>query len=252
MINLIKPKVELIPQPRTIEDAYKFLELVGRVCYKSENRITEESAENFLVSLYKRGHLSIFAHLTTGKHAKDLRRTIEFFKGPTNGDHKEFLKALIGDMMCAKLTDIYPTPFTFRITCSRSCSHQLVRHETSLFAQESMRYCNYKGNVTVIEPLWLKDLDTSIKEEYLSYLEKSSQAYDNLILSGLKPEQARGVLPQDVKTELIMTFPRILVTSNGKDIDLVDHFLKLRLDPHAQDEIRFIAKEINALTNYNL
>ena len=107
---------------------------------------------------------------------------------------------------------------TVRFVCDRGVSHELVRHRVASFAQESTRYCNYSkdkfGNeITVIKPLffeqWDKDLDN--KCETMSYglwvrsCEQSEIAYFNLLKEGASPQEARSVLPNSLKTEIIVT-----------------------------------------------
>lgn len=107
---------------------------------------------------------------------------------------------------------------TVRFVCDRGVSHELVRHRPCSFAQESTRYCNYSQDkfgeeITVIKPLffeqWDKDLDN--KCETMSYglwarsCEQAEKAYFNLLKEGATPQEARSVLPNSLKTEIIMT-----------------------------------------------
>lgn len=128
---------------------------------------------------------------------------------------------------------------TVRFTCSRACSHQLVRHRIASYSQESQRYVNYSrgkfGNqITFIKPL---DFDSMTIEQQFKYkiaLEDSERSYMSLISLGLKPQQARGVLPNDTKTEVIVTM----------NLRSWRHFFKLRTDKHAQLEIRTLASNL--------
>lgn len=107
---------------------------------------------------------------------------------------------------------------TVRFICDRGVSHELVRHRPCSFAQESTRYCNYSQDkfgeeITVIKPLffeqWYKDLDN--KCETMRYglwarsCEQAEKAYFNLLKDGATPQEARSVLPNSLKTEIIMT-----------------------------------------------
>jgi thymidylate synthase (FAD) len=128
---------------------------------------------------------------------------------------------------------------TVRFTCSRACSHQLVRHRIASYSQESQRYVNYSrgkfGNqITFIKPL---DFDSMTIEQQFKYkiaLEDSERSYMSLVSLGLKPQQARGVLPNDTKTEVIVTM----------NLRSWRHFFKLRTDKHAQLEIRTLASNL--------
>lgn len=99
---------------------------------------------------------------------------------------------------------------TFRFVCDRGVSHELVRHRCSV-AQESQRYCNYSkdkfGNeITYIKPYNYDDWSTSDKLTFVTALTNSEAAYQKLVKT-LPPEQARGVLPNATKTEVVLTMP---------------------------------------------
>lgn len=101
-----------------------------------------------------------------------------------------------------------------RVICNRAISHQLVRHRPVSILQESQRYCRYtaerfEGEVSYIRPLWVDSFDARIHTPpqlwwWLTQMRDSEQAYKSLLNYGLSPQQARGVLPNDAKTELIM------------------------------------------------
>ena len=149
------------------------MERIGRVCYKSEDRITEGSAE-------------------------------------------KFIKARLG----AHESVIEHSALTVRFICDRGVTHELVRHRLCSFSQESTRYCNYFGRLTFIIPPWIDipegDLyrfedgkqwygtNKPVYEWYMS-LVYASMAYEELLNLGWSPQQARSVLPNSLKTEIIMT-----------------------------------------------
>ena len=94
-----------------------------------------------------------------------------------------------------------------RVICSRAISHQLVRHRPFSFLQESQRYCRYEDGITVIEPEWAKADETGrtfTGPEWFSHMMKCESHYQRQLFNGLSPQQARGGLPNDTKTELIM------------------------------------------------
>jgi len=90
-----------------------------------------------------------------------------------------------------------------RVICSRAISHQLVRHRPCSFLQESQRYCRYDDGIEVIAPQWLGG-DRAIDAKWLNHMRYCSSEYKTLCTWGLSPQEARGVLPNDTKTELIM------------------------------------------------
>jgi len=149
------------------------LERIGRVCYKSEEKITEESAKAFIAMLIQRGHESVIEH------------------------------AII----------------TVRFICDRGVSHELVRHRLASFSQESTRYCNYKGGVEFIIPEWVaiapgnyegKDYYKTISEDtanliWFCSMLNAENDYKALLEKGWIPQQARSVLPNSTKTEIVIS-----------------------------------------------
>lgn len=167
----------------------KFLERAGRICYKSEDKITEQSARNFVGDIIKRRHLSVIEHIT----------------------------------------------ITVRMICDRGVSHELVRHRLASYTQESTRYCNYsKGKydkeIAVIDPCyWEKNSEQyKVWENSMKNAEKS---YLELIKLKASPQEARSVLPNSLKTE-------ILTTMNLREWR---NFFELRTAKAAHPQMREIA-----------
>lgn len=165
------------------------IEQCGRICYKSEDRITDDSALKFVDRIIKRGHESVLEH-------------------------------------CA---------FTVKFICDRGVSHEIVRHRLASYCQESTRYCNYSkddfdGEITVIEPFYLTP-NTNVYDEWKEACGRAETAYFNLLEGGCTPQEARAVLPNSLKTEIIMT----------ANIREWRHFLKLRTSNAAHPQIREVA-----------
>ena len=122
---------------------------------------------------------------------------------------------------------------SFKIVTDRGISHEIVRHRIASYAQESTRYCNYSkdkfGNeITVIKP---PDLDPYAEIAWRTLMEKVEHMYLAWLLSGIKPEVARSILPTCLKTELVMT-------ANLREWR---HFITLRGSHAAHPQIRVIA-----------
>lgn len=170
----------------------KRLEECGRVCYKSEDRISEASAPAFCANIIDRGHEAVLEH-------------------------------------CA---------FTVKFTCDRGVSHELVRHRLASFCQESTRYCNYGSGkfgeqITVINPCFL-ERDTEQREFWEDACLAAETAYFNMLNRGCSPQEARSVLPNSLKTEVVMT----------ANIREWRHFLKLRCDTAAHPQMRELALKL--------
>lgn len=98
---------------------------------------------------------------------------------------------------------------TVRIVCDRGVSHELVRHRLASYSQESTRYANYArdkfgGEITVIKPFFWKE-DSQAYQDWLSAMSHAEAIYLKLIREGASPQQARSVLPNSLKTEVVMT-----------------------------------------------
>lgn len=253
-MKLIKPSFEIWEQPTGLEGVYKQIERVGRVCYKSEDKITEDSAKPFVDRMIKSGHGAMLEHGTVylqffwaGAVCQQCNQTapnklLDRYAGnkysivhyhvndvyvTTN------LRVLVENNWLDDLkyicepTEYHERRVTVHFVCDRGVSHEFVRHRVMSFAQESTRYCNYSkgkfGNgLTFIQPSWItldKEI-TPINElcllsgqydrenpnlRYLASLVDANYAYLLLLNKGWKPQEARAVLPNSLKTELVVT-----------------------------------------------
>jgi thymidylate synthase (FAD) len=253
-MKLIKPSFEIREQPSGLEGVYKQIEGVGRVCYKSEDKIAEGTAKAFVDRMIKSGHGAMLEHGTVYLKVFNVienSELIDKYKSNKYSVVKEGTEVYNchGDILyggCKCITTNYrvlvengwlddlkyickPTKFhekriTVHFVCDRGVSHEFVRHRVMSFAQESTRYCNYSkdkfGNeLTFIIPCWIKDLE---EKSYLAHAEyhhtkedaskqwydvcmNSEFVYEDLIRLGWKPQEARAVLPNSLKTELVVT-----------------------------------------------
>jgi thymidylate synthase (FAD) len=173
----------------------KRIEQAGRVCYKSEENITKDSAIKFAQNILKRGHEAVLEHCS----------------------------------------------FTVKFIVDRGVSHEIVRHRVASYCQESTRYCNYSkdkfGNeITVIRPcFWREDEDEN--KEHIKFavwkrsMAEAESAYFELLHMGATPQEARAVLPNSLKTEVVMT----------ANIREWRHFFMLRVSPAAHPQMREVA-----------
>ena len=138
-------------------------------------------------------------------------------------------------------TEYHAKRITAKFICDRGVSHEIVRHRTMSFAQESTRYCNYSKSkfgqeLTFIEPAWefpSSDI-INIKERFEAILGEAEANYMELITLGFKPQEARAVLPNALKTEIVVT----------AFIDDWKHFFELRCDSAAHPDIRKLALDL--------
>lgn len=209
---LVKPNFELDPGMRSGDEIIHRLRVKANTCYKPE-KASPKSDYDFMYDL---------VHVK--KHHSVLR-------------HEQASMKLI---------------------CSRSVSHQIVRHGLAHFLQESQRYCNYSkkndGEVVFIIPFWLHDTipegvyhsesevgitpPSNGARVWLRQLFEAEKVYHELISIGWKPERARGVLPNDAKTE-------VEITAN---LEEWRHIFRQRADNHADESMQFLMRP--ALTEF--
>lgn len=268
-MKLIKPSVEVIRQEKyDLLHVFKFIELAGRTCYKSENKITEDSASEFVHRMVNSGHGAMLEHGTIYLTIpiSDISNPI-IYKYILNPYSKAFIdftnsyittnyRVLVENNWLDDLKYI-SEPYLFhakrttvKFICDRGVSHEFVRHRVFSFAQESTRYCNYSkdkfdNELTFIIPCWFKwdeqiihqgdfEKSGSGSEDsglYINSLLNIEQCYKYLIKEGWKPQEARNILPNSLKTELIMT---------GFDSDW-QNFFKLRCAPNAHPQAKELA-----------
>jgi len=198
-MEVIKPSFEILTK-LDYSKILKTIELAGRTAYKSEGKITEDSAAAFVVMIIGRGHESVLEHES----------------------------------------------FSVKFICDRGVSHELVRHRLVAYTQESTRYCNYyRKGITFIQPNFWNETskedeqinfwnETSKEDEQINFqiwydaMKAAENYYNKLIKNGATPEEARSVLPNSLKTEIIAT----------ANIREWRHILTLRASTRAHPQMR--------------
>lgn len=194
-MQVIKPSIEIIDM-EDYETIVKKIERIGRVCYKSEEKITEDSAEKFIKGLLTRQHESVIEHENV----------------------------------------------TVRLICDRGVTHEIVRHRIASYSQESTRYCNYSGDkfdnqITVIDLASGFEYDLTKENDKAKYdvwcqaMESAEKAYFRMLELGATPQEARSVLPNSLKTEIVVTM----------NLRSWRNFFRLRVDSHAHPQMREVA-----------
>lgn len=255
-MRLVNPSVEIKEQELGLNGAYKQIEWAGRHCYKSLDKITEDSYEQFYDRMKRLGHLSVLEHGAIYMTMNILRNPFKVLFYRLNKFSKIKIKGLNAYISTnlrviegsnrnkdikyiCKPTKYHDKRYTFRIITSRIISQQFTRHRVFSVSQESQRYCNYSkdkfgDDILFIEPVWLKDNQDAVNVLKDSY-KKAENNYFTLSKMGVKAEDARDVLPNGVKTEFIYT---------GFKSDFMGNFHKLRSHHTAQKLIRIQEKEI--------
>jgi thymidylate synthase (FAD) len=157
-MKIIKPSYKILTKINQ-KEVYDLIETCGRLCYKSENKNSEE----FIKKIIKLGHESVLEHYN----------------------------------------------ISVKFCCNRGFTHELVRHRLASYSQESTRYCNYSkskfnNEITVIKPIYF-DEGTPAYDRWIMAMNDSEKAYLKLLNDRCCPQEARGVLPIDIKTEIVIT-----------------------------------------------
>ena len=195
---VVKPEVEIIDMP-DYPDVIRKIEKIGRVCYKSEDRIQNDSAEKFIAGIIKRGHESVIEHASA----------------------------------------------SVKVICDRGVTHEIVRHRVASYSQESTRYCNYskdkfQSQISVVDIATGFSYDMENPTDCQKYeiwqeaMENAEKSYFRMLEAGASPQEARAVLPNSLKTELVMTM----------NLREWRHFFKLRTSNRAHPQMKEVSKLI--------
>lgn len=284
MAQLIEPSVELI----TEQDNYKRIELAGRTCYKSEDKITEDSAKKFVIRMFKNKHFAMLEHgiyyyICTYKPSDHVAKGIVRFikeipetnvteRMNVEDDKMEVLlsanlRSLIENGLvsyCAEVDDFQQTDTfgqyfkpveysllsltpeeqrvhkytTMRFITDRGVTHEMVRHRKFSYGQESTRYVKYDNqDIKFIKPANYDEWPLDAQQCYFALCETTENAYDYLRNAGLMPQEARGVLPNALKTEIVVT---------GNEQEWL-HFFELRCAKNAHPDIQVVANKAESL-----
>jgi thymidylate synthase (FAD) len=260
-MKLINPSFEILEQAPGIQGVKKQIERAGRTCYKSEDKITDTSCEEFVDRMVNSGHGAMLEHGTvylkfdnTRKWVSEYSLEDSTYMGSFFTNNKYSKVNQVGDMMyvttnyrvlvennrldylhfICEPTEHHEKRVTVKFICDRGVSHEFVRHRTMSFAQESTRYCNYSKSkfgeeLTFIAPS--REMDALSQDVFESCLSDVESHYMSLIRLGWKAQEARALLPNAVKTELVMT---------GFVSDW-EHFFKLRCHSTAHPDARALA-----------
>ena len=290
-MRLIKPSFEIKEQESGLSGIYKQIEWAGRHCYKSLDKITEDSAKEFVDRMIKSGHGAMLEHGTgylkvllnnelVLEDAYGENNSVSAYGRYINNNYSKVncrdglenvfitdtvepgyayittnLRVLVeNDWMedlqyISEPTEYHEKRHTVKFICDRGILAEFTRHRSMSFAAESTRYCNYSkdkfGNeITFVFPIWM---DEELLNSYGSYhtvarsntpesifiagLNNAEKDYLSLINMGWKAQEARSVLPNALKTELVMT---------GFESDW-KHFFELRCPGSAHPQARELA-----------
>lgn len=283
-MKLIDSSYEIIePKSYDLGSVFKHIELCGRVCYHSYDKITPDSATKFVDRMIKSGHTSVLEHgtiylyrefelpaqntTTSGEYHVEYYTWAQPYKDNpysivsalyrkdgiaqvyVTTNYRVIIENGLNDdlqYMVDQPMDHHERRYTVRFVCDRGVSHEFVRHRHFSFSQESQRYCGYNKNkfgneVTFIKPYCIFgnideiDRDNIVFDMFLNQLELAEDAYMRLLEDGCIPQEARAVLPNATKTELIMT---------GFASDW-EHFFSLRDDSRAHPDAQKLAKPLH-------
>lgn len=275
-MELIEPQVELLSELDITPESH--IARCARVCYGREHKEPNQEADKKLVEgLISRGHLSMLRHASMYLgHIEDISQiamrianscywNYDAIRGYASTNLQEFTQSgvdkepvtLIGNKQfleeCAKrprLFELYR--LTFCITTQISTSRELNRVSPNNIAERSTRFCSAKGGLAICRPWWITSPIDDIAVNALSYYKiacEAEETYMTLLLRGMKPEDARGVLPLDTATKVIYTYS-VQEWQHILDLRLYDKTGKAHPNCHVvmqmvKDQINQFAKEHN-------
>ena len=198
-MKLIKQSFEILDQQCGLEGIYKQIEIAGRTCYKSEDKITEDSAKEFVDRMIKSGHGAMLEHgtvylaipISEWRCTDDYRDS--YISNPYSNVNDSLvdwennegtvyittnLRVLVENGWLDDLqyicepTEYHEKRITVKFTTDQGILREFTRHRVFSFAVESTRYCNYSKNrfsneVTFIQPNWISDED--VKDYHINY-----------------------------------------------------------------------------------
>ncbi len=308
-MRIVKPSVLLLEQPVSPIGVMRHIELCGRVCYKSEEKITPDSYEGFIQRLVRRGHEAVLEHgnLIIGMSrepdgcsgawlsaldeafertgaAPYIRKTCGEARNIVSGNVRvwrdvlrvcaatdtriptavyrilEAYGVLFADLLGGvspagdgEARTLHPGELTLEreikkhvcmtcwFTCDRGVSHELVRHRPASFCQESTRYCNYQrgdfgSEIAVIQPACFGP-DSIAYGTFMEAAVMAERYYFDLLNMGATAQEARAVLPNCLKTEVVMT----------ATVEEWLHFFRLRCSEAAHPQMREVATRAKEL-----
>lgn len=284
-MKIVEPKAWIIEDELEKLSVYQRIDRCASVCYQRPPKATEEEAKEFCMSMIKRKHwvpleMAVVhlwvEHEVMVPESKYIVNSRLGFGGGyvVSGSIRAFMESPdeygshVWRLLASEYPDFFtesdpPNPYNVRfardeetpwqhkhiavqVICSRSISHQLVRHRPCSILQESQRYCRYDvdrfdGEITVIQPEWFNGkayMEGNLPEHiWHDKCANAEQGYICLLNNGKTPQQARDVLPNSCKTEL-MIYASLPEWKHILNTDT------MRCSPHADPEMRRIMEPL--------
>jgi thymidylate synthase (FAD) len=266
-MKLINPSFEILEQAPGIQGVKKQIERAGRTCYKSEDKITDTSCEEFVNRMVNSGHGAMLEHgavylrLPNGIFYQIEGLVEKYYCNPYSKCKHVLEQLHVDSVLCESVcyvttnyrvlvengwlddlqyqcepTEHHEKRITVKFILPISISREFIRHRTASFAEQSTRYCNYSKSkfgeeLTFITPYWYDNVDSYTKNEFDRGLQYAEGYYMFMVDKGMKPQEAREILPLCTKTELVMT----------AFISDWEHFFKLRCHSTAHPQARKLA-----------
>lgn len=243
-MKLIKPKAKLIEQVPGLEGIYKQIELAGRTCYKSEDKITDDSAKAFVDRMVKSNHTAMLEHGTLyfwnpvdscdfeeirDKYSANKFSAVRIAGQAITTNYRVIIENGWDDdlYMLTEPTEYHEKRYTFKVNTSIGVTREFNRHRVDSIAEQSTRYCNYSkekfgGEVSFMQPEWYGGMTEEQQNSFKAMLKEAEDNYmilldnwdnrkpDKRFKTGFKgnpqtPQQAREVLPLCTATEAVYT-----------------------------------------------
>lgn len=283
-MKIIYPNVEIIQQGSGISGLYRHIELCGRTCYKSQDKITEDSCEKFVKRMLKNGHLSVLEHGTVYfKHRAGSYE--DYSKCPELYGNEYTKNKLIGDTLylttnmrvlaennllhlieqSVEPESKHEKRITVRFSCQIAISREFNRHRANSISEQSTRYCSYDRdkfgglNICLPDILWDEEIkDTLSNDDFISLCNMATSSPDSMkpvdlwLFANLATEfsymrlRKLGWSAQDARAVLPLdTATELVHTAFVSDWK---HFFELRCDKaHAHPDAYFLAENLRQI-----
>lgn len=255
-MNLIEHSVVELVQKPGFAGLIEQIDLCAGVCYGRESPHTPDKQIEFVEKLINRDHMRCLEFGTIYLTIPKPNFSTPIFRSNYCSTHEDddwyYITTNYRYILEKKLqsylkymcepTEHHTIRRTFKVVCSRAIADELRTHTTLSGLMKSTRFCDM-SEMQVVIPQWLNWYDKKVRDVYIESMQSAQQTYQKLLSCGLSKQQARGVLPLDIATTVLLCGSVGVLNSSW------ERFIKLRTATAAHEDARVIANEIKEILN---